>query len=74
MGDIQQDIICAAAFHFGIDRARHDVARGEVLSGIIPFHESGAVEVRRMPPSPRTASLMRNDLALGYRSRWGGTA
>ena len=63
--DVEQHIIRAALFHLAVDGARHDVARRERFQRMIFVHELTPVVVLSTPPSPRTASLMRNDFALG---------
>ena len=42
VGDIEEDAAFAGPFHLGVDGARHDVARGELLERVIALHESAA--------------------------------
>ena len=64
--DVEQHVVRAAPFHFAVDRARDDVARRERFQRMVLVHELARHRcVLSTPPSPRTASLMRNDFALG---------
>ena len=39
MGDVEIDAFGTGAFHFCVDGAGHDVARGEVFERVVAFHE-----------------------------------
>ena len=73
VADVQVDTVDARALHLVVDRPGDDVARCQFCT----FIELGMNRVpsgsSRRPPSPRTASLIRNDLAAGETGRSGGT-
>ena len=46
----------AGAFHLGVDRARHDIARRELPRAWYRFMNASPRLLRKIPPSPRTAS------------------
>ena len=43
VGHVEHDEVVAGALHLGVDGARHDVARGEVLHLVVARHERRAV-------------------------------
>ena len=43
VGHVQDDVVVAGALQLGVDGARHDVARRQVLHVVIAVHEGGAV-------------------------------
>ena len=48
----------AALLDLGVDRPRDDVARRELQPlRVVALHEALALALRRIPPSPRTASV-----------------
>ena len=62
---VEEHAVVAGALQLGVDRARHDVARREVRHRVVARHERRRRRAaRRMPPSPRSASVIRNDLRL----------
>ena len=44
MGDVEQDVLGAAGLHLVVDRARDDVARGQVAARVVALHERAPVE------------------------------
>jgi hypothetical protein len=75
--DVEVHAVEAVLFHLEVDGAGHDVARGQfgawVVLGMkrVPPADGWQLE---LPPSPRTASLMRKDFShAGGTGRWGGT-
>ena len=44
VGDIEEDVSCAALFHFAIDGAGDDIARGERFEQVVLIHELDAFE------------------------------
>ena len=49
--------------HLAHDRARHDVARGELAVGVVVGHEPVAASIHENPTFPRTISDTNNRLA-----------
>ena len=70
-GDVKQNMVRPAFLHLGVDGAGHDVARGQRFERMIFVHEGKPSLFFSTPPSPRTASLIRKDLALGWKRQVG---
>ena len=62
VGDVEEDRVVARAFQFGVDRAGDDVARGEVLHGVVVLHE-GVASVRAQDPA-LTANRFADEFTL----------
>ena len=71
VGDVEEHEFVAALLHFAVDGAGHDVAGGQVFPGVVVLHEGFPRTGKENPPSPRTASEMRKDLASGWKRQVG---
>ena len=64
VADVEVDAVEAAALHLVVDGARHDIARRQLAARVVRRHERRRRRAAAGPPSPRTASVIRKDLAL----------
>ena len=72
VGDVEVHALLAGLLHLRVDGAGHDVARGQRGERMVFVHERLAFRpFLSTPPSPRTASVMRNDRASGWKRHVG---